>query len=106
MKYQKNVYHAAVMITQFGINMLVPIFLCTFVGIWLDKKLGTQWIMVVLFFVGAMAGARNIYVFAKRVFSMQGDARNRDVGTALKQSDFRVLETKDLDSEREDEDEV
>ena len=48
MKYQRNVHQAAMMITQFGIHMLVPIFACTFLGIWLDKKFGTSWIMVVL----------------------------------------------------------
>ncbi len=67
------------MITQFGINMLVPIILCTFLGIWLDKKLGTEWIMVVMFFVGALAGGRNVYIFAKRIYSMEGDTRNRDL---------------------------
>ena len=30
MKYNRNVYQALMMISQFGINMLVPIFLCTF----------------------------------------------------------------------------
>ena len=32
MKYNRNVYQALTMITQFGINMLVPIFLCSFAG--------------------------------------------------------------------------
>lgn len=73
MKYKKNVYHALTMITQFGINMLVPIFLCSFVGIYLDKWLGTSFWMVILFFVGALAGFRNVYVFASRVYSMKSE---------------------------------
>ena len=37
------------------------------------------WIFVVLFFVGAIAGARNVYKFAKRVYAdKSGDVRNRD----------------------------
>ena len=79
MKYQRNVHQAAIMITQFSINMLVPILGCTFLGIWLDKKLGTSWIMVALFFVGALAGGRNVFLFAKRIYSMDGDKRNRDI---------------------------
>lgn len=47
--YKKNVYHALTMITQFGINMLVPIFLCSFLGIYMDRKLGTSFWMVFLF---------------------------------------------------------
>lgn len=83
--YKKNVYHALAMITQFGINMLVPIFLCSFLGIYMDRKLGTSFWMVLLFFVGALAGFRNVYVFARRVYSMKSErdtAHGRKAGTA------------------------
>jgi F0F1-type ATP synthase assembly protein I len=76
-KYNKNVYQALTMITQFGINMLVPIFICTFVGILLDKKLGTSWITVVLFFVGALAGFTNVFRFAKQIYSQPAVTRKR-----------------------------
>ncbi len=44
------------MVTQFGINMLVPIFMCSFAGWFLDKKFGTSYWFVLLFFIGALAG--------------------------------------------------
>ena len=47
--------------------MLVPIFICFFVGMWIDKKFGTSVWTVILFFVGAIAGFRNVYVFARRM---------------------------------------
>jgi len=47
-KYHRNVYRCLVLITQFGISMLVPIFLCSFLGIYLDRKFGTQFLMVLL----------------------------------------------------------
>jgi len=56
------------MISQFGINMLVPIFLCFFAGRLIDRHFGTSYWTVVLFFVGAITGFRNVYVFAKRYF--------------------------------------
>lgn len=68
-KYNRSVYRSLAVITQFGINMLVPIFLCSFLGMYLDKKLGTSYIMILLFFVGALAGFRNIYIVAKRIYS-------------------------------------
>ena len=37
------------MISQFGINMLVPIFICSFCGMYLDKKLNTSFWTVFLF---------------------------------------------------------
>lgn len=67
-KYDKSVYRALALITQFGINMLVPIFLLSFLGIWLDKKLGTSYLMILFFFIGALAGFRNIYVMARHIY--------------------------------------
>lgn len=71
-KYDKSVYRSLVLISQFGINMLVPISLCTFLGIWLDRQLSTSYIMIILFFMGALAGFRNIYIMAKRIFDDKG----------------------------------
>ncbi len=68
MKYNKSVFQALTQITQFGITMLVPIFLCTFLGIFLDKKLGTSFLVILFFFLGAMAGFRNVYIAAKQIF--------------------------------------
>lgn len=61
----RPVYRAMAMISQFGINMIVPICLMSALGIWLDEKLGTSYWMVVLFFVGAIAGFRNVYIVMK-----------------------------------------
>lgn len=69
MRYDKSVYKALTFFSQFTINMLVPIFLCSLVGFYLDRKLGTSFWFVFLFFIGALAGFRNIYVLAKRIYS-------------------------------------
>lgn len=76
MKYSKNVFRAMTMISQFGINMIVPIVLCSFLGMWLDRKFGTNYWMVILFFVGAVAGGRNVWVFARKIF-MQTDTKRK-----------------------------
>lgn len=47
--------------------MIVPIFLCTFLGIWIDKKAGTSFWVIILFFMGALAGFTNIYKLAKKI---------------------------------------
>ena len=49
MKYKKNVYQSLMLVTQFSINMLVPIFGCSFLGIYLDRRLGTSFIMIFFF---------------------------------------------------------
>lgn len=70
-KNDKNVYRALVMVTQFGINMLVPIGMMCALGIWLDKRLDTSYWTTLLFFAGAVAGGRNIYRMAKQVYDGQ-----------------------------------
>lgn len=66
MKYKRSVYKSLAMVTQFGINMIIPILLCTLLGVWIDNKFGTLFV-IPLFFLGAMAGFRNIYIMAKGI---------------------------------------
>lgn len=68
-RYDKGVYKALTFFSQFTINMLVPIFLCSAAGYLLDKKLETSFLFVLLFFVGALAGFRNVFILAKRIYS-------------------------------------
>ena len=79
-RYDRSVYRSLALITQFSINMLVPICMMTALGIFLDKKLGTSFWVVVLFFVGALAGGRNIYRMAKQIYKQDNiNADNREV---------------------------
>ena len=84
MKYGKNVRQALVVITQFGIDMIVPITLCSVAGYYLDRHFGTSWIFVAMFFFGAVCGAWNVFRFARRIYSSgSGDVRNRDLAEPL-----------------------
>lgn len=74
--YKKSVYQSLAVITQFGINMLVPIFMCSFAGLFLDRKLGTAFWFVLLFFVGALAGFRNIFILARKIY--EGEEKDDD----------------------------
>ncbi len=75
MREKRSVYRALVLITQFGINMLVPIFLCTALGIYIGRKFSMEWIVIPLFLVGAAAGFRNIFIMARKVYQSGGDKR-------------------------------
>ena len=58
-KYEK-VFTTLALISQLGISMVVPIFLCTFVGMKLDEKFGWS-VTIPLIILGILAGARNVY---------------------------------------------
>lgn len=77
MKYHKTVYQSFALITQFGITMVVPIFLCSFLGWYLDEKLQTSWLFVALFFIGALAGFRNVFFLSKKIFETKDDTMDR-----------------------------
>ena len=66
--YDRSVYRALALISQCGINMIVPVVLCGAVGVFLDRKLGTSWWTVILFFVGALAGLTGIFRMIRRIY--------------------------------------
>lgn len=72
---KKEVMNALIMVFQFGINMIVPIFLCTLAGVWIGKKTGADWVTVPLFFIGAFAGANNIYRMVQKLLKPEDDDR-------------------------------
>ena len=63
------------MVLQFGINMLVPIGMCVALGVWLGDKYDMDWIVIPLFFVGALAGYNSIFKMIKKYL------KNKDTGT-------------------------
>jgi hypothetical protein len=65
-KDDHSVWDALIMVFQFGINMIVPIFMCTLFGVWLGNKLGIDWLAIPFFFIGAIAGGQNVYRMAKK----------------------------------------
>lgn len=67
MKDNKRVHKSFTMVSQISISMLVPICLCSILGIWLQEQTGFP-AMVPLFFLGAMAGMRNVYYMVKSIY--------------------------------------
>ena len=80
MKNQKKVFQSLTLILQFGLNMIVPIVLCTMLGAWLGKKYDIPVITVPLFIMGALAGFTNIYKMAKKMYGLgKTDRKGQDV---------------------------
>ena len=73
MKKYNKVFQSLTLILQFGLNMIVPIFLCTMLGVWLGKKYNIPLITIPLFIVGARAGFTNIFKMAKKIYGQEGD---------------------------------
>lgn len=61
--------NALMMVFQFGINMIVPILMCTLLGVWIGNKTGVTWVVIPLFFMGALAGGNNIYRMSRKLMN-------------------------------------
>lgn len=73
------VFQSLAMVTQFGLNMIVPICMMSALGVWLDGKLGTSWLTILFFVLGAVAGAQNVYRMAKRIYSAENPEGKREI---------------------------
>ena len=82
MKYKKNVFQSFTMVMQFGINMIVPILMCTLFGVYIGRKFDMMIIVVPLFIMGALAGFSNIYRMAKKIFEQESDRDTKHVKKA------------------------
>ena len=72
----RRVLQAFAMVMQFCLNMIVPIVMCTLLGVWIGNRWNIPFITVPLFLAGAIAGFRNIFIMAKKIY--QNDKKNMD----------------------------
>ncbi len=63
-----------------GIAMVLAIFGCLFLGVWMDGKLGTKPVFtLILLLIGVAAGFRNLYYLAKTYFTRDEQPLSTDV---------------------------
>ena len=69
MSHKKSVARSLLMITQLGLSIMVPVFVCIFIGYCIDKYAGTH---VALFFLilGFLAGGMNGYKLVNTTVAM------------------------------------
>lgn len=76
MKYKKDVYKNLTLILQLSIHMLTPIFICVFLGIWMDKTFSVHSVIIWLI-LGILAGGKNAYQLAmSSVNSPKGEQKD------------------------------
>lgn len=69
-RYKKSVFRSLAMVTQLGLSIVTPVFLCVFVGYQLDTRLGTKW-MVPLLILGVLAGGRSAWLLTRRILEQE-----------------------------------
>lgn len=61
-KKDRTILKCLTMISQIGISMMVPIFLCAGIGWWMNGQFHTQFWFVIMLVIGIGAAFRNVYI--------------------------------------------
>lgn len=65
---KKSPYTGLALITQVGLNVLIPILGCMLFGLWLEKKFNSRGILLIAFtLIGIAAGIGNILKLGKNL---------------------------------------
>ncbi len=84
MGYRKEVFRSLSMITQLGVSVMVPVFMCIFFGVMIDKYFGTSTILIFLI-LGIGAGMRNAYIMATKI--LNENVRDKEVADKKKKEE-------------------
>lgn len=71
MKSQNSIWKALTMVTQIGISMMTPIFLCAFIGYYIDKWLSTGICFLLFIIIGIIVAFRNVYYLTKGFYEKE-----------------------------------
>ncbi len=75
---KKETFQILALITQLGLIMIASVGMSTALGLWLDRRLGTSFITVVMFFIGAVAGGQGVYRLVKKLYRDE-DGKNDEI---------------------------
>lgn len=103
----KKIIRSFTMITQISVCMLVPIFLCVWIGVWLNRLLHTEIAFVVMLIVGIGAAFRNVYIVTKAFYMSDMRKEHQQLEYIQSLKNYRKehpeeYETGETDVERDD----
>lgn len=82
MKRRKNdnrtTFQTLALVSQLGLTMVVSIGMTSAIGIWLDKRLGTSWITILMFVLGTIAGGQSAYRMIRKIYEPEQHDKERD----------------------------
>lgn len=106
MDEKKKVFRSFTMITQISISVLVPIFLCVWIGIWLNWLLHTEVAFLVMLLLGIGAAFRNVYIVTRSFYAKDMKREHEQLEYIQRLKNYRKehpeeYETDETDFERD-----
>lgn len=77
MKWNREVIRNLGLISQLGISMLTPIFMMTFLGVWIDKTFSTH-LFLIFVLLGIGGGFRSVYILTIRSTKKEKPKREKE----------------------------
>ena len=69
LKEKSKIFKTFTMLSQIGISMMVPVFLCVWLGSFLDEKFGTAFLFPVFLILGFLSAIRNVYILTRTFYA-------------------------------------
>lgn len=93
-----------VLISQLGINMMVSIFLCAWLGSFVARVTGVEFLFVIFLFLGILGGFRSCYSVITRFVSLKSsDEMSRKIDQIIDQEREDLTEDEDNREDQWDE---
>lgn len=99
---------AFVMVFQVSISMMVPMAMCGILGWYLDRKLKTSFLFILLLILGILAAFRNVYYLTKSFYQKDMEKEHAKLAyfEDLKREGRETLEKKRKQEEKIKEKEI
>lgn len=88
MRHKKSVMRSLLMITQLGLSVMVPVFVCILAGVWIDKHAGTN-LTIFLMFLGFLTGGWSGYKVAMTTLRMNEREEKEEERIAQQEQEAR-----------------
>lgn len=85
MWYKKSVFRSLAMVTQLGLSIMTPVFLCIFIGYQIDVRFQTKTLIPMLI-LGVMAGGRAAWQLAKATMEQEKKEDDEILRERMRQS--------------------
>lgn len=69
MKNERIILKSLMMITQIGLSMITPIFICAFIGLKMDQWLKTEYWFLIWLVLGILSAFRSVYMLTRKFYS-------------------------------------
>lgn len=66
---KRSIFYAISLVSQIGISMMVPIFLCVFIALWLSREFDKDYIVIIGVFLGVVVAFRNVFYLTRKMYA-------------------------------------